>query len=70
MSSISATDASTLSQAQLAQEVSMKIASKTLDAARAQGDAAISLLEAAAEVQQQGLGSLEPHKGQAIDVTA
>lgn len=62
--------ASSLSQAQLAQEVSMKVASKTLDAARAQGDAAISLLQAAADVQKQSVASLEPHKGQSLDVTA
>jgi Putative motility protein len=70
MSSISAADASILSQAQLAQEVSIKIASKTLDAARAQGDAAISLLQAAAATQQQALDNLEPNKGQTIDVSA
>ncbi len=70
MSSISATDASFLSQAQLAQEVSIKVARKTLDAAKAQGDAAITLLQAAAQTQQQALANLEPHKGQAIDVSA
>lgn len=70
MSSISASDASILSQAQLAQEVSVKVARKTLDAAKAQGDAAISLLQAAAQTQQQALGKLEPHKGQMIDVKA
>ena len=70
MSSISATDASILSQAQLAQEVSIKVAAKTLDAARSQGDAAISLLQAAMATQKQALGNLEPHKGQAIDVSA
>jgi len=70
MSSISAADASLLSQAQLAQEVSMKVASKALDAAKVQGEAAISLLEAAAEVQKQSVGSTDPHKGQALDVRA
>ena len=71
MSSIpSATAASGLAQAQLAQQVSVKIASKTLDAAKAQGDAAILLLQAAASIGDQSLGSLEPHKGQSLDVTA
>ena len=70
MSSISSAATSGLAQAQLAQEVGIKIVAKTLDAAKAQGDAAISLLQAAASLQSQSLGSLEPHKGQALDVTA
>ncbi len=70
MSSISSAATSGFAQAQLAQQVGIKIAAKTLDAAKAQGDAAISLLEAAASIQDQSLGSLEPHKGQALDVTA
>ena len=69
MSSISPAATSGLAQAQLAQQVGIKIAAKTLDAARAQGDAAISLLQAAASIQDQSLGNLEPHKGQALDVT-
>ena len=69
MSSIPAAS-SILAQAQLAQQVSVKVAAKTLDAAKAQGDAAVSLLQAAAQVQEQALSSLEPHKGQTLDVTA
>ncbi len=59
-----------LEQAQLAHQVAVKVAGKAMDAARAQGDAAISLLEAAAEVQEQALSGLEPGKGQVLDVTA
>ncbi len=70
MSSISASGASSLSQAQLAQEVGMRVAAKTLDAARAQGDAAISLLQAAAEIQQQTVPSADPHMGTQLDVKA
>jgi hypothetical protein len=70
MSSISPADASFFAQAQLAQQVSVKVAKKSLDAAKAQGDAALSLLQAAATMQKQALGTLEPHKGQAVDVTA
>jgi len=70
MSSITTAAASSLAQAQLAQQVGIKVAVKSLDASRAQGDAAISLLQAAADFQQQALGNLEPHKGQALDVTA
>lgn len=70
MSSISSSHASGLAHAQLAQQVGVKVAGKTLDAAKAQGDAAISLIQAAADTQQQALGALEPHKGQALDLTA
>ena len=71
MSSIPSTTAATgMAQAQLAQEVGMRVAVKTLDAAKAQGDAAISLLQAAASLQDQAFANLEPHKGQHIDVTA
>ncbi len=70
MSSITSVTSSGLAQAQLAQQVGIKVAAKALDAAKAQGDAAISLLQAAAESQQQALGNLEPYKGQALDVTA
>ncbi len=70
MSSITSVAASGLAQTQLAQQVSVKMVGKTLDAAKAQGEAAVSLLQAAAQVQDQALTSLEPHKGQALDVTA
>ena len=66
----SASSASALSQAQLAQEVSTRVAVKSLDAAKAQGEAAISLLQAAASVQDQAFANLEPHKGQHVDVMA
>lgn len=70
MSSIPPNASTGLAQAQLAQQVSVKIVAKTLDAAKAQGDAAISLLQAAAAIQDQALTNLEPHKGQTLDVTA
>jgi len=44
--------ASAIQQAQVLNEVSYAVARKTLDHARAQGDAAISLLESAATIQQ------------------
>jgi putative motility protein YjfB-like len=69
MSSISSTASSGMAQAQLAQEVGIKVAVKTLNAAKAQGEAAVSLLQAAASLQDQALGSLEPYKGQSLDVT-
>lgn len=44
--------ASSISQAQVQSEVAFAVARKSLDAAKAQGDAAIALLQSAADVQQ------------------
>lgn len=52
--------------AQLGQQISLSVANKVQNAAKAQGDAVISLLQAAAQVAQQGLAT--PGKGQNIDV--
>lgn len=43
---------SEISQAQVQSEVAFAVARKSLDAAKAQGDAALSLLQAAADIQQ------------------
>ncbi|MGB1124319.1 MAG: hypothetical protein ACPG4Q_03855 [Phycisphaeraceae bacterium] len=43
---------SAISQAQVQSEVAFAVARKSLDAAKAQGDAALSLLQAAADIQQ------------------
>ena len=59
--------ASSLSHSQLQQEVGMRVAKKSLDAAKQQGQAAISLLQSAAQVQKQ---AMEPGKGVHLDVTA
>lgn len=59
-----AAHATQLSQAQLHQEVSVKVARKAMDAAEAQGQAAIDLIQAAAQVAK----SYHPSKGHAIDV--
>ncbi len=53
-------------QAQLGQQVSIAVAQKVQDAAKAQGQAVISLLEGAAAVAQQG--PTEPGKGGLIDI--
>ena len=70
MPSISAM--SSISQAQVHSEISYAVARKSLDAARAQGDAAIALLQSAVEVQQnaqqQTQRPLAP--GQTINVVA
>ena len=43
---------SSFSQAQVQTEVAYAVARKSLDTAKAQGDAALALLQSAAEVQQ------------------
>lgn len=64
--------ASALSQAQVANQVGMAVARKSLDAAKLQGQAAISLLQQAADMQKQMVQnvSLEPGKGVNLDVLA
>lgn len=66
MSQIAA--ASGASQAGLASQVSTAVAAKTLDTVKAQGQAAISLLEDAAQLQQQSVsGSQDTHRGRLLD---
>jgi hypothetical protein len=61
-----------LSQARLANQVGMAVARKSLDAAKLQGQAAVSLLQQAATMQKQMVqqASLEPGKGVHLDVRA
>lgn len=59
---------SSIQQNAVSAEVSTRVARKALDVAEQQGDAAISLLEQAAELAKQL--SFEPNKGSQIDVTA
>ena len=61
---------SSFSQAQTAGQVRIAVAKKAIDSARAQGDAAIKLLESAAELQQQNNAAGASDKGSIIDVTA
>lgn len=53
MSSISAASATAVSNAQLGYEVSIAVAKKSLDAAKQEGAAALSLLQAAVDLQSQ-----------------
>ena len=48
----------------------MKMVSKSLDAAKAQGEAALSLLEAAASIQDTTVPTADPGKGGSLDVSA
>jgi len=66
MSSIAA--ASSLSQAQLGYEVGIAVAKKTLDAAKQEGAAVLSLLQSAVEVQQSGPGSSGNGLGGKFDI--
>ncbi|MCC6683022.1 MAG: hypothetical protein IT445_19145 [Phycisphaeraceae bacterium] len=69
MSSIPSVAAiSAFQQEQTLSQVSMAVARKSLDAARAQGEAAISLLDAAVQMQQQIANRAEPGKGTCVDV--
>ena len=56
----------------LQQQISLAVAGKALDAARAQGDAAISLLQAAAELQKSAneKAAAAPGVGRQLDVNA
>lgn len=63
---IDAASISGMQQAQLAQQVSYAVAGKLKDVQQQQGEAAISLLQQAAEVAR----PVEPGKGAAIDVVA
>jgi len=62
----SVAQASAFQQAQFANQVSVAVAKKSLDSAKAQGEAVLSLLAAAVEVQQKSMP--EPGKGARIDV--
>lgn len=61
--------ASALQQGQVAQQASMAVARKSLDAAKLQGQAAVSLLQQAANLQKQ-MVRVEPGKGGSIDTLA
>ena len=57
-----------LSSASVASQVGVAVVGKALDAAKAQGEAAVSLLQEAAQLQQQLGSSGDPHRGQLLDV--
>lgn len=49
---MNAATVSSISQAQVHTEIAFAVARKSLDAVKAQGDAAISLLQSASDIQQ------------------
>jgi hypothetical protein len=63
----SAADVSAFKQAELASNVSIALAKKSQDSAKAQGEAVISLLQAAVDLQKH-TAPAEPGKGLGIDV--
>ena len=64
--------ASNLSSLQVQQQVGTAVARKSLDAMQAQGQAAVSLLEKAASLQDQMVAAASPlpHIGKTLDVFA
>ena len=65
---MSAIGSASNASAQLASQVSVSVAGKVQDAAKAEGQAVLSLLQDAAEIAKQG--STEAGKGVKIDVHA
>ncbi len=72
MSAISPAAASNFQQAQIQSQVQTAVAKKGLDVARAQGDAAVSLIQQAADLQKSQVQQmrLEPFKGASLDIIA
>ena len=66
---ISAAALSQISQSATASEIQIRVAKKALDATKAQGDAAVALIQSAAKVQNQGR-SYAASPGGSLDVTA
>ena len=66
---VNAASASAMQQGQIGQQVAMAVAGKQMDAARQQGQAMVSLLQQAADLQQD-VAEYAPHKGNHIDVKA
>jgi len=64
--------ASSLAAAQVREQVAVAVAKQAQSVAKAQGEAAVSLLNQAAELQQQltPTPGLEPGKGVSLDVYA
>ncbi len=56
------------SSASLSAQVSLAVAQKTQDVAKAQGEAAVAMLQQAAQLQQQLSASSDPHRGHRLDV--
>ena len=66
---ITAASLSAISQASTASEISIRVAKKTLDATKAEGEAAVSLLESAVKFQAQER-SYATGPGGSLDVMA
>ena len=62
MSQISPTGAS------LSAQISIVVADKAQDVTKFQGEAAVALLEQAAQLQQQITNSNDPHRGRVLDI--
>jgi hypothetical protein len=67
MTNFTAADATALSQATLAADLSIAVAKKVQDQQKQQGAAALALLDAAAQLASP---PIHPGKGQTLDATA
>jgi hypothetical protein len=67
MTAINAADASALTQSTIQADVAIAVAKKSQDQQKQQGEAALALLDSAAQVANL---SIDPNKGQAIDTLA
>ena len=66
MTDFTAADATALTQARFAADVSTAVSKKLLDQQKQQGQAALSLLDAAAQISRQ---PIHPGKGLTLDTT-
>jgi hypothetical protein len=56
-------------QLQVGQEVATRVARKTLDVAKSQGETAVDMMRQAGQIQKQAFAA-EPHKGNQLDLLA
>jgi hypothetical protein len=69
MCDVTAASLTNMTQQATASDISMRVAKKSLDAAKAQGDAAVALIQSVAKVQKQER-SYTASPGGSLDVTA
>ena len=68
--SITPAAASAIQQSQIGGRIATAVMSKSFDVAKDQGEAMVSLLEEASELQREIAVDGQPHKGRHLDVRA
>jgi hypothetical protein len=58
-----------IGQMQVGREIATRMARKTLNVAKSQGDTAVDMMRQAGQIQQQAFAA-EPHKGSHLDLLA